>query len=408
MLLILRKFDLGGIQTLFVKIANALAMDGRDVALLSLASEKYADKSLLANLHPDVKVIFVEDYLGSPLCVKKFYLLRRVSKKLTGIIRSYAHIHVTDMYSILFLSRVGINTNQVLTLGVYHPNEIYHRFSATWFHYKFDVSIFKEFRSSNIFLFNTSNLEKHQQLKEDLGDNNVFPIGVLSDDQINAPVKARDQITRVLMLGRMAPNKLYFLGVVKIIEELLSTGYDCELTIVGTGPLRKLVEAQVVKSEARCKIIMLERVEHDELSAFSSKFDIVLASGTTLIECVASGCIGISAVESSRDCTNGYLSRIWKREYSLNLLPGNQKTTKLLLDTIRLSDDMWSARQKTEFETAYMFRITEMIYNMNSNVEKGAIREISIFTCFMYEVSRAFFGLLSSLKLIKAADKYIK
>ena len=169
-LLVLRKLDLGGIQSLFVKVANTLAAAGEPVAILSLESRVYADENLLQDLNTSVNVFFIEDQLASKILPKKLLLWQTVTKEFGETLKSYGHIHVTDIYSLLFLGKVGLNSKQTISLGLYHPNEVLHRFTYKWLHSRIDLKVFLKVKK--LFL-----VKKLRNLKKNL--ENIVDLNIL-------------------------------------------------------------------------------------------------------------------------------------------------------------------------------------------------------------------------------------
>lgn len=62
--------------------------------------------------------------------------------------------------------------------------------------------------------------------------------------------------TRFLAVGRLSPEKGYT-GLLAAFADILGQGLDAELTIVGEGPLRKLLEQQIAASELGARVRLL-------------------------------------------------------------------------------------------------------------------------------------------------------
>ncbi|MGH8895456.1 MAG: glycosyltransferase family 4 protein [Egibacteraceae bacterium] len=80
---------------------------------------------------------------------------------------------------------------------------------------------------------------------------------------------------RLLFAGQLKTRKRPA-DVVRVLERLLLTGVDAELTVCGEGPLEESLRTQVADGVLTHHVRLLGNIEHDRLLAMLPAFDVVL------------------------------------------------------------------------------------------------------------------------------------
>ncbi len=281
-------FDLGGVTTWSVELAERLALAGRQTTLV-----RHVDRYVSSDISPpDVRLL----ECSHPIHPNYWRLFK---KDIDAYVQSYAQALpsiIIPNYSFgsyaacACLARTSADVIRVI--GMAHTD---HSDYYGWL-VRFESIIHKFIAVSQEIAAHLAVLLPHRQ-----GDIVVRPCGVAVGGKLSRPYSLSSQPLKLIYAGRLSERQKRVSDLVKLSVMLSKSGVDFELQIYGSGRdqsyLADLIRS--LKKNVRQRIRLMGQVAPREMTSFYRSSDIfVLVSeyeGTSvsMLESMAQGCVPV-------------------------------------------------------------------------------------------------------------------
>lgn len=293
--------DIGGVETLLVRLIPQLAQRGVSVTLLLL--QRRVNREFYDSLQPYCKVKFIGD---------AFPFTKGHLREFLGAEPDVAYFTINQAYVFgsWLLTRAGYSTKTVL--GAYQT-EIFCAKAEPWQYHRNIVqnAIRRIIPAESIIFGNTAGRDFHaDKLKANL---DASPIVRLFVDVEKYKFIERSTLPRkrIVSIGRISPYKTYNFTVLPTIKKLVEMGHDLEWHIYGDGEdfdkLRQKIDAMGVATRVHLHGVM-------KYSQFQQVLDgafLFIGSGTSLIEAAACGVPALTTIEYAEDARcYGFISEV--------------------------------------------------------------------------------------------------
>lgn len=307
---------LGGIETLLVRLSQALSRSGARVSVL-LATRK-GDAGLLAQLGQGARVAYLDEFLPrgpwSPIQDKP---LLRFALPLDGAaLRQWLGgtpdvCHAADVGALLLAARLqsAVDIGRV-TAGVYHDREYLFDDESHNQFVRTAASLFRSLPPRNVVFFNENSVRLHcERFGQDYTQSTLTPIGVdlqrLGSAALGRPSR------RIVSIGRLTPFKTYNTHMIETIARMRTMGLEFQYEIYGTGECEDALRAQIAQSNLQDLVHLKGALAYERMREVLDGALAFVGSGTALIEASAAGIPAIIGIEHAADAsTYGFLHEL--------------------------------------------------------------------------------------------------
>jgi len=328
LLLIYGVMNLGGIETLIVRMAKA--WHDRGVAVTVLLLSRKGDPGLLAELSKYSRVVYLSELSPCPSSLFERLSLfgwfsplfrHRVSELLNAI----DHIHFFDSFSMLMGFRLLklARVRKKMTGGVYHQNEYsYPRLRKTYFSSRFFELFSRVPAEKNVVFFNEiSKRTLGSDYQKSFEDAPLLPIGIDLSKLEMRPLKDVDR-TKVVSIGRITSFKTYNLEFLKTMAGLKQKGLALHYDVYGDGEQLPLLKSKVREYGLADAVHLHGSIPYSKFVDAVRPGLVFIGSGTALIEAAACGVPALIGIESQEDDrTYGFLHEMPGLSYHEKGLP---------------------------------------------------------------------------------------
>lgn len=377
--------DIGGVETLLVRLIPQLARRGVSVTLLLL--QKKVNKEFYDSLitHCDVK--FAAD---------AFPFTKKHLQAFFGGQPDVAYFTINQAFVLgtWLLTRAGYSTKTVL--GAYQT-EIFCAEAKPWQYHRRLVqnAIRNRIPASSMIFGNTAGRDFHaDKLKVSF---NASPIVRLFVDIEKYKFIDRSQLPRIeiVSIGRISPYKTYNFTILPIVSRFVASGHSLKWHIYGDGEdydkLRNTVDAMGLSDHVHLHGAM-------SYSRFQQVLDnafLFVGSGTSLIEAAACGVPALTTIEYAEDAISyGFISEI----QGFNLIePGLDKKVfaieEKILETLALDTESYTQLQHECYRKANSYSgdsvVDEYINVFHAARKTGTAVRLNSFQMMLYCASAA-------------------
>lgn len=414
-LFVYRGLQMGGIETLYSRIAKSSAFRCK---FLFLCEKQDCNDELLRELALNANVYFYSELLSStkaklavnkPIPVK---LLFGLDKQALYRIGSIDVVHVTEGLGILLAHQLlkKLNLDVPITVGLYHQKEfIWGDINRLPYFERVNRKVFELLPSENILFFNESVFESYtKRLHGGLDRAKLFPLGVDFDSSAVPPVVCSGSTLRIVSIGRLTDFKTYNLWMIDVVADLISKGYDVKYDIYGDGPVRKTIENKL-SARRDLPIELKGTLAYSEFKSTLSGYDIFVGSGTAIVEAAANGIPSIIGIESiEKPISYGFFSNIPGFSYNeQGLSLPTYEVSVLIEDFINSEVGSRENLQAKHVEKARLFSMQHCIANFGEAF-KGAAVQKSFANLYSdkYLISYLFTAIKSKLFKTSYSRKY--
>lgn len=374
MLLIYSALSMGGIETFYVRLAKERYLQKKKTILLILSSKKKCDGHLISEAEKYADIFFLKDCLLFPwlsFLPSHFFLLIPLKPLFfKKIFLAVNQVHVSSSIFALFalkaLRLVGIDLP--ITIGVYHSKEFLwaSKMSTIPFFEKINRNIFTAIRRQRgIIFFNDRLPEVYSQDYGDGRDDNIFPLGVISDTQEISPNNYTKPL-KICSVGRLVQFKSYNLWMIDLVNKLRTMDIAVSYEIFGEGPLEEKIRNKIDQHKLQSCVVLKGNLPYSEFSDVVKKFDIFVGSGTALIEASNLGVPSIVGIESLIEpYTYGFVANLPGFSYHEDGLFEKQECIKLILDYLAWSVDEKNQCRVQHVEWAKRFSMKNCVSNFD-------------------------------------------
>lgn len=286
-LFIYEHLNIGGIETLIVRLANALAERGDDITLLL-----FADGELVHALNLKVKVFIIERSQAIYADKGIHNLIQDCEIIKSDVVMSF------NPTSAIFAAKLSKSlVNVTFLTGVYHPRAYFYD-QDNLFKRTINKVFFNTLKENQFFFMNKDVRKNHENyFHKFYSQVAILPIPLKLPETLN-PKKVTDkEVLRICTIGRFTAFKKYNFYMTEVVDELLKIGHSIEFHIYGHGPLESEITSLIAKMKNPSKVKMMGKLDYNLLPSTFSKYDLFIGMGTSVLEASIYGLPAIVAIE---------------------------------------------------------------------------------------------------------------
>jgi len=377
--------DIGGVETLLVRLIPQLA--ARNVSVTLLLLQRKVNEEFYDSLQPYCKIKFFDS---------AFPFTRRHLRDFLGEEPDVAYYTINQafVFGSWLLTRAGYSTKPVL--GAYQT-EIFCALAKPWHYHRKIVqnAIRKSIPATSVVFGNTAGRDFHE---ERLGVNlHESPIVRLFVDVEKYKFIERADLPRkkLVSIGRISPYKTYNFTILPVVKKLVDMGHDLEWDIYGDGEdfdkLREQVGVMGLETRVRLHgVLSYSKFQHVLDDAF-----LFIGSGTSLIEAAACGVPALTTIEYATDATcYGFISEVQgfnliEPSLDKKIFPIEEK----ILELIHADRQSYERLQQECYQKAMSYSgssvVDEYVDVFNRARNCGATKRINSFQIVLYGASAA-------------------
>lgn len=288
--------DVGGVETLIVRLSNWLVANGHDVLLVLIKPGK-----LDHLLHPAIETIFLG---GNVRAFLPWLIATKIGReKLTDVDVLCAFDPQSLWMAMLCVPLV--NEKARLFVGVYHPR-IYFFSRQADLRAALHLKLLRGgvMPESIAFMNEACRASHESSLGMDFSRSRIFPLPI-ADSGVRSCAPLR---FKVVSVGRLTAFKTYNIYMIDVVHALVTSGMtDVSWHVYGDGPLLAEMLSRIEDRGLQDHIILHGVVPYEELFTAIADAYAFVGMGTALIEAGSYGVPSIPAIESEGAVACGYI-----------------------------------------------------------------------------------------------------
>lgn len=303
-LLVYGNMELGGIQTLILRMCRYLQAHNHDITLLL---DRAQGGELLEAIVGYARVLVAEqpDWWG------------HCPKSLRG--ERFSYIYSFDSISLLraLAVQASCSPNAKVVVGVYFPREYCWKSEEDRYAQRLVKDILRRIPEENIIFMNATNaVELGQCLGRQFSCSPIIPIPIElreSREQWYALDRAR-----IVSVGRITDFKTYNFHMVDVVQILRARGHELRYDVYGYGEQEGHLHAYVEERGLMKQVQLHGPVRYSALQEVLHGALVFVGMGTALLEAAALGVPALVAVESARTpVTYGFFQEMPEDDHNL-------------------------------------------------------------------------------------------
>lgn len=295
-LLVYGPLGMGGIETLIVRLANHLASEGKDVAVLHSGGEN------VPLLSPDVTPL---EYASRQSAIG-------LGSRWLGREQAPAALISFDPISAalgLAIEAAAPGGRAVHLSGIYHPRAFFmdgERADRRWLNRMVAEAVGFE----RLFFMNEeSRAEKQRRWEVALHRSPIIPVPV--EERNRQWSRAASEVPlRIVSVGRLTDFKQYNIGASFIVRRLLDDGVEVSWDIYGDGALEPEVRAAIERQGVSKQLRLCGTLPYAQLASTLLDYDLFVGLGTAALEASMLGIPTIAATDSSAEGSYGWFHQL--------------------------------------------------------------------------------------------------
>lgn len=292
-------FDVSGIQTQMLLLANAAVDMGIPVTIFALKG------GLEAFL--DERVVFIEpeNYRRYHLDVTRYIL----EHKLTDAIIWASHpFELGRLFAVSRrLARVGVACSTCV--GVYHPRACFKPEDSVITEAMCRLN-FLAAEPQQVYFMSEAVKQSHEVRWGPFKKSHEVAPVILPDRQRSGNCAGEGERKRIVSIGRLVPWKSYNTSIPGIAKALSDQGLDLIWDVYGSGPLLDGLQQEVDTLGLSDRVVFHGTVDFTELDKVLSAADLFIGMGTSMLEAAIRRVPCIVAVDSSAAHCYGMLTDV--------------------------------------------------------------------------------------------------
>jgi glycosyltransferase involved in cell wall biosynthesis len=376
--------DIGGVETLLVRLIPMLATRGVSVTLVLL--ENRVNGEFASALTPFCTIKFIND---------AFPFSRAKLRSFFGGEFDVAFFTISQalIFGSWMLHRAGYSNTKTV-LGAYQT-EIFCPEAEWWQYHRLKVRriLASDIDASAIIFGNTAGRDFHAtRLGISLQDSTIIQLFV---DVGKYEFKLRPSLrrTRVVSIGRVTEYKTYNFTLLPVFKQLREEGHDVEWHIYGDGEQLRDLELRVSAADLASVVFVHGALNYSKFQSVLDDAFLYIGGGTTLIEAAACGVPSLTTIEYAPDPVSyGFISEIAGH----NLIePGMDKRTCLIKDriveTLNCSPDEYLDLQHACYQKALSYSsesiVDEYVAIFQKTAAQGSVVRVRTWQILLYCVA---------------------
>ena len=292
--IIFKTLELGGIETLIVRLCNFLADRGHEVHFIT------SKKGTLTKLLPqNVKI----GYFGAfyPLLIfakiNNFFI-----KKPDPNDENYI-ISFNPQSNFIAMSIAKSMKIRNFVTGVYHPQTLTKLNTGP--NKKLYTDAFLSLNHKNIIAMNEGTKKQFTEI----GYKNVFDIDIFPLP-INIPPHHKVDYggdLRIVSVGRLVEFKSYPIGIIRALRNMKKEGIIFHYHIYGEGSQKDIIKEEIRNNGLENEVELKGNIEYSKFHHTVSQYNLFVGMGTAAVEAASIGIPTLVALIDSPDKTYGFL-----------------------------------------------------------------------------------------------------
>jgi glycosyltransferase involved in cell wall biosynthesis len=391
--------DIGGVETLLVRLIPLLNKAGIHVTLLVL--QKKINQEFLDAISPFCTVKCLDD---------AFPFTRGHLRDFFGGEFDVAFYTISQALVIgsWLLHRAGYNKTKSV-LGAYQT-EIFCAESEGWRYHRTLVHrlVTQVIPPQSIIFGNTAGRDFHaDRLKKNFDQSPVIRLFV-DIEKYSFKDKHGIERKKIVSIGRITEYKTYNFTVLPVIRELVDMGHEAEWHVYGDGDQFDAFKRAVSENGLEGRVFAHGKLNYSRFQEVLDDAFLFIGSGTSLIEAAACGVPALTTIEYAADASSyGYISEI----EGFNMIePGLGKKTfdikSKVLDLLLASPEAYVNEQQACYRKAEQYSGTSIIHEYVSVFEQsaraGTAVKLSSLQICAYGISATLGFIANKLKRMRA------
>ncbi|WP_417910630.1 hypothetical protein [Candidatus Electronema sp. PJ] len=288
----------GGIETLIVRMANALAATAQQVVIFA--------HSFQALAHCVDQRVHLQEYASTKEIIS---FLRKDTLHLQGRRLLLFSFDPISAGRCLLLESTLANLFQIKHLsGVFHPRAYFmtgERKDRIALNYLVALAVGKE----RLFFMNKECKRSHEELwHTDLTVSPIIALPIETRAQCWQPVAGSG--LRGISVGRLVDFKAYNLSLPGIVRRLNQAGREVSWDIYGDGPLLAAVREEIMRQQIDAQVKLRGNLDYSQFASTVSQYDLFLGMGTAALEAAMLGVPTLCATVDEPLRCYGYLHQL--------------------------------------------------------------------------------------------------
>lgn len=289
-LIVKEHLEIGGAETLAIRMCNWLCRNGHEVVLLT----EIRCNELRALFHPEIRYFTVDGALISLLVKNKA--------------KQFLHSHHIDAIDVVFVfspqelaAGVALHAalpRSKLLVGVYHPDAYISRIRGNRLLRVLVRRFFLTHPVANLVFANPAIKKSHENFfRYSFQGAKIWPL------PIDRPVFF-EQVRRnkkVISIGNLKEFKSYNLSMIDVVAKLAKRGYDISYDIYGRGPLYDEINTRIRACGVQGRVRIHDQVFYTRFNDTVQLGEVFVGMGTSVVEAAGAGVPSIVAVVGAKD-----------------------------------------------------------------------------------------------------------
>ncbi|OWQ87501.1 hypothetical protein CDN99_18025 [Roseateles aquatilis] len=294
-------FEMGGVETLLLRLIRELKAKGFDATVLLL--RKAYDPVLLAQLQEHATVVFLSD-IATPI----------PSRMRSRLGAEFDYIFATINYALILaaLLQQFVYRKAHVLAGVYQTELFCPPVMAGFRHHQAIRQIFRDGVPDQNKVFGNDAAKAHHErlLGRSFSQAPVVPL-MIDIDKYFPPSREAVDRHKIVSIGRLCDFKTYNFTMLEVVKTLRAQGHPVTYHIYGDGPDEAALRAAISEQGLSEAVILHGSLDYARFKEAVSDALVFVGSGTAVMEAAACGVPSIAAIEYATAAeTYGFLHEI--------------------------------------------------------------------------------------------------
>lgn len=399
MVVIHTELKLGGTETYYLRIAKECRIQKKQFIII-LVKESYNKDIYNKLLEENSKIIFYNELLIFNKLLFQLFPTASPLKMdiLKNLLSEEKLIYVANTLSLALALRLNnyFNNSFKILVGFHHSMEFiwgYNKPTLIPYYEKMIRNlIFKKMPKENILPYNNTTKNRIEKLLSlNLDNCTIFPYGVTFKKNSNKKIKKNKNIFKIVSIGRLVKFKTYNIWMIDVVKSLIDLGYSVTYDIYGEGEELNNIKKKINNFRLDKIITLKGNFDYSEFGKIIKNYDVLVGSGTTVIEAASFGTPSIIGSESiDYPISYGFLHECYKHDYNLKDLDLNQRPVlSILKNLINTTLNEYLKIVELEIKAANTYSMSKCLLNIESTGKKSDIS----FNRLIFDISRKIEGI---------------
>ena len=299
--MVYRGLQVGGIETLIVRLSEYLVSEGFHVSLV-------AANGPLAKLL-DTRVFFYEVAADFDHMNLSALFVKRISPSAQAIVMSFDPLSRFMMeYCLSRYYASGELKDIVHVSGIFHPRAYFNE-DENFLHKKLNIFLARILRNQGLYFMNTACRDSHAApLKLNQSEGSIVRIPVKISKASWEPGVLTD--VKIIAVGRLVNFKAYNFGLLDIAEFFSRQDTNVTITIYGDGEQHDTLNHEIQARGLETTVRLAGTLNYFDFAAEVLKYDLFVGMGTAALEAAATGIPTLVALDNERTECMGFIHEL--------------------------------------------------------------------------------------------------